>query len=107
MGLHTGEGQLSSTGYVGLDVHRTARVTAAAHGGQVVVTATTRALMEGAWPTGVGYVFLGSHRLKDLDSPELLYQLVIDGLPSRFPPAAQPGGAQLRPAVHAVELHRA
>ena len=86
MGLHTGEGQLSSTGYVGLDVHRTARVAAAAHGGQVVVTAPTRALMEGAWPTGVGYVFLGSHRLKDLDSPELLYQLVFDGLPSRFPP---------------------
>ena len=86
MGLHTGEGQLSSTGYVGLDVHRTARVTAAAHGGQVVVTAATRALMEGAWPPGVGYVFLGSHRLKDLDSPELLYQLVIEGLPSRFPP---------------------
>jgi predicted ATPase/class 3 adenylate cyclase len=86
LGVHTGEGQLSSTGYVGLDVHRTARVTAAAHGGQVVVTATTRALLEGAWPAGVGYVFLGSHRLKDLDSPELLYQLVIDGLPSRFPP---------------------
>src|SRR3712207_6470830 len=86
MGLHTGEGQLSSTGYVGLDVHRTARVAAAAHGGQVVVTATTRALMEGCWPPGVGYVFLGSHRLKDLDSPELLYQLVIEGLPSRFPP---------------------
>jgi predicted ATPase/class 3 adenylate cyclase len=86
MGLHTGEGQLSSTGYVGLDVHRAARVTAAAHGGQVVVTATTRALMEGAWPPSVGYVFLGSHRLKDLDSPELLYQLVIEGLPSRFPP---------------------
>ena len=86
MGLLTGEGKLSSTGYIGLDVHRTARVTAAAHGGQVVVSATTRALMEGAWPPGVGYVFLGSHRLKDLDSPELLYQLVIDGLPSRFPP---------------------
>ena len=86
MGLHTGEGQPASTGYVGLDVHRTARVAAAAHGGQVVVTATTRALMEGYWPPGVGYVFLGSHRLKDLDSPELLYQLVIDGLPARFPP---------------------
>ena len=86
MGLLTGEGTVSSTGYVGLDVHRTARVTAAAHGGQVVLAATTRALMEGAWPPGVGYVFLGSHRLKDLDSPELLYQLVIDGLPSRFPP---------------------
>jgi predicted ATPase/class 3 adenylate cyclase len=86
MGLHTGEAQLRSTGYVGLDVHRTARVAAAGHGGQVVVTATTRALMEGSWPPGVGYVFLGAHRLKDLDSPELLYQLVIDGLPSRFPP---------------------
>ncbi|TKJ18509.1 adenylate/guanylate cyclase domain-containing protein [Blastococcus sp. CCUG 61487] len=86
MGLHTGEGLLGCTGYVGLDVHRTARVAAAAHGGQVVVTATTRALMEDAWPPGVGYVFLGSHRLKDLDSPELLYQLVIEGLPSRFPP---------------------
>src|SRR6478672_424427 len=86
MGLLTGEGQQTGDGYVGLDVHRTARVTAAGHGGQVVVAATTRALMEGTWPPGVGYVFLGSHRLKDLDSPELLYQLVIDGLPSRFPP---------------------
>lgn len=86
MGLHTGEGMLESTGYVGLDVHRTARVAAAAHGGQVVVTATTRALMDNAWPAGVGYVFLGSHRLKDLESPELLYQLVIEDLQARFPP---------------------
>lgn len=86
MGLHTGEGQLGSTGYVGLDVHRTARVTAAGHGGQVVLTAPIRALMEGCWPDGVDVAFLGAHRLKDLESPELLYQLVVDGLPSRFPP---------------------
>ncbi|MFZ5871231.1 MAG: adenylate/guanylate cyclase domain-containing protein [Actinomycetota bacterium] len=86
VGVHVGAGVVASTGYVGLDVHRTARVSAAGHGGQVLLTAPTRALVEGQLPEGVSTLFLGPHRLKDLDAPELLYQLVVDGLEARFPP---------------------
>jgi predicted ATPase/class 3 adenylate cyclase len=86
IGLHTGEGVLGDGGYVGMDVHRVARVCAAGHGGQVLLTAATWALVEGHWPDGVGAVPLGAHRLKDLPAPETLYQLVADGLSSSFPP---------------------
>ena len=86
MGVHTGEGVLGGANYVGLDVHRAARIAAAGHGGQVLVSDATRALAEHALPGGVGLRALGSHRLKDIDQPEHIYQLVIDGLPDAFPP---------------------
>jgi predicted ATPase/class 3 adenylate cyclase len=86
MGVHTGDGVLSGDGYVGMDVHRVARVSAAGHGGQVLLTAATHALLEGHWPPGVDAVGLGPHRLKDLPAPETLYQLLADGLETRFPP---------------------
>ena len=88
MGLHTGEGQLGGGSYVGIDVHRAARIAAAGHGGQVLVSASTVALVEGSgrWPEGVGVRDLGEHSLKDLARPERLYQLVIPGLRSEFPP---------------------
>ena len=86
MGLHTGEGVLVSDGdYVGLDVHRAARVASAGHGGQVLVSSTTRALVDGALPAGVELRDLGEHRLKDLSRPERIGQLVIVGLPDHFP----------------------
>jgi len=69
MGLHTGEAQRSDEGYVGLDVHRAARIAAVGHGGQVLVSAATSALVE------VELSDLGAHRLKDLSAPERLYQL--------------------------------
>jgi predicted ATPase/class 3 adenylate cyclase len=85
MGLHSGEGTVDHDGsYVGHDVHRAARVAGAAHGGQVLVSETTRALASLALPEGVSLRDLGQHRLKDLQ-PQSLAQLVIDGLPADFP----------------------
>ena len=86
MGLHTGEGTLGGDNYVGLDVHRAARIAAAAHGGQVLISATTRALVEGSLPAGFELRDLGEYRLKDLERPERLVQLVGPGLADDFPP---------------------
>jgi class 3 adenylate cyclase len=86
MSLHTGEPVVGEEGYVGLDVHRAARICAAGHGGQVLLSETTAALVSGAMPDGVAKLDLGEVRLKDMDEPERVAQLVIDGLPQRFPP---------------------
>ena len=86
IGVHTGIGRLGGDDYVGIDVNRAARVAAAAHGGQVLVSNATRALADSGLPAGVHLQSLGEHRLKDLARPEHLHQLVIDGLPSDFPP---------------------
>jgi predicted ATPase/class 3 adenylate cyclase len=92
MGLHTGEGRLSGTDYVGLDVHRAARIAAAGHGGQVLLSESTAALVAGSPPDGGRLVDLGSHRLKDLPRPERLHQVSIAGLPSEFPALRTLGG---------------
>ena len=86
MGLHTGEPLISSTGYVGMDVHRAARIGDASHGGQVLLSQTTRELVIHDLPPGVTIQDLGEYRLKDMKFPTPIYQLVIDGLPSKFPP---------------------
>ena len=86
MGLHTGESTLTTSGYVGLDVHRAARICAAGHGGQTLLSQTTHTLVEHDLPAGVHLRDLGAHRLKDLQRPERLYQLVIPDLPADFPP---------------------
>ncbi len=86
MGLHTGEPQLSAENYIGLDVHRTARIMSAGHGGQVLLSLTTRDLVEHDLPEGVSLRDLGEHRLKDLQRSVHLYQLVIAGLSEDFPP---------------------
>ncbi|MCY7301503.1 MAG: hypothetical protein LH654_00365 [Thermoleophilia bacterium] len=78
IGVHTGTPLVGEEGYVGLDVHRAARVMAAAHGGQVLVSETTRQLVD----SSVALRDLGDHRLKDLTAPQRLYQLGED----RFPP---------------------
>jgi WD40 repeat protein/DNA-binding SARP family transcriptional activator len=85
MGLHTGEPLIASTGYVGMDVHRAARIGDAAHGGQVLLSQTTRDLVMHDLPKGMSIRDLGEHRLKDLKYPTPLYQLVIEGLPGEFP----------------------
>ena len=85
MGMHTGEGRLGSDGYVGLDIHRAARIAAAGHGGQVLVSDTTRALVEASLSGEVGLLDLGQHRLKDFDRPIRISQLEIAGLSSNFP----------------------
>jgi predicted ATPase/class 3 adenylate cyclase len=84
MGLHTGEPHVVEGRYVGLDVHHAARVMAVGHGGQVLVSESTRALLGADTPLRD----LGEHRLKDLLKPQHLYQLELDGLPNEFPPLA-------------------
>ena len=85
MGLHSGEPTRHEDNYVGLDVHRAARIAAAAHGGQVVLSDTTRHLVESRLAAEVSLRDLGWHRLKDIEAPERIYQLVVAGLPDRFP----------------------
>ena len=86
MGLHSGEPARHEEGYVGLDVHRAARIAAAAHGGQVVASEATRLLAAPRLASGVFVRDLGFHRLKDIDAPEHIFQLSAAGLPERFPP---------------------
>src|SRR5215213_9966983 len=86
MGIHSGEGRLLDGDYVGLDTHRTARITDAAHGGQVLLSDAARALAAAALPPGAALRDLGEHRLKDLERPERLFQLVAAGVPADFPP---------------------
>ncbi len=85
MGMHTGEAGFSSATYAGLNVHRASRVAGVAHGGQVLLSDPTRALVEDALPEGVTLRDLGPHKLKDLEHPEHLWQLVIPGLQDAFP----------------------
>jgi predicted ATPase/class 3 adenylate cyclase len=86
MGIHTGDGRLDAEGsYVGADVHRAARVAAAGHSGQILISETTSALIGDGLPAGVTLRGLGEHRLKDL-RPERICQLDIAGLRTDFPP---------------------
>ena len=85
MGLHTGEPSLTSEGYIGLDVHRAARIMSAGHGGQVLLSQTTCNLVEQDLPDEVSLRDLGEHRLKDLERPHRLFQLVIADMPADFP----------------------
>ena len=84
MGLHTGEPLLGEERYLGMGVHRAARIAAAGHGGQVLLSNATRELVEDEAP-GVTVRELGTYQLKDIDRPERLYQLDVDGLQTRFP----------------------
>jgi predicted ATPase/class 3 adenylate cyclase len=91
MGLHTGEPLVTGSGYVGLDVHRAARISAAGHGGQVLVSHATRSLVEDG-----DFLDLGEHRLKDLTRPERIYQLGA----TKFPPLKSLNRTNLPVAAH-------
>jgi class 3 adenylate cyclase len=78
MGLHTGEPHVGEEGYLGLDVVRAARISAAGHGGQILVSETTRALIGNQLPEGVAVHDLGQQHLKDVQH-EHIYELTIDG----------------------------
>jgi class 3 adenylate cyclase len=84
MGLHTGEPSVGDEGYLGLDVVRAARICSAGHGGQILLSETTRALLGNELPEGVAIVDLGQQHLKDVQH-ERIYQLAVDGDES-FPP---------------------
>ncbi len=91
MGLHTGEPALGSEGYLGLDVVRAARLCTAGSGGHVLLSETTRALAGSSLPEGVSIFPLGERQLKDIDEPERVFELEIDGVtPSEEPVAAAP-----------------
>jgi WD40 repeat protein len=85
MGIHTGEPLLGATGYVGMDVHRAARIAAAGHGGQILLSGTTRDLVADDLPEETDLRDLGAHRLKDLRGETRIYQVTMDGLPGDFP----------------------
>ncbi len=86
MGIHTGEPIRTDEGYAGMDVHRGARIAAAGHGGQVLVSQTARDLVEQDLPGELALRDLGAHRLKDLTSAQQIFQLVAEGLNKEFPP---------------------
>ena len=86
MGAHTGEAVTRRSGYVGMDVHRAARIAAAGHGGQVLLSQVTRDLVAADLPAESSLTDLGEHWLKDLAQPEHLYQVTAAGLPQAFPP---------------------
>ncbi|MGH3104199.1 MAG: ATP-binding protein [Gaiellaceae bacterium] len=85
MGLHTGEALVTDSNYVGVDVHRAARVMAAGHGGQIVLSQTTADLTADDLPEATSLRDLGEHSLKDLTLPQRLFQLSIEGLSDAFP----------------------
>ncbi len=86
IGLHTGYAEERNADYFGPAVNRVARLMSISHGGQVLLSGSTRELAHSDLPTSVSLVDLGSHRLKDLTEPEQVWQLSIEGLPAEFPP---------------------
>lgn len=86
IGIHTGEPLVTDEGYAGMDVHRAARIAAAGHGGQVLVSQTARDLVEQDLPDELALRDLGAHRLKDLTRAQRIFQLVGEGLNHEFPP---------------------
>ncbi len=101
MGMHTGEPATAGGSLVGLDINRAARIAAAAHGGQILVSDATRALVASTLPPGVTLRDLGEFRLRDLSAPERLVQVDIDGLQSAFPP---PTTLEVRPSNLPTQL---
>ncbi len=86
MGVHSGEASEATTGLVGLEVHRAARVAAVAYGGQILLSESAAVLARDSLPAGASLKDLGLHRLKDLGRPQQLFQLVAGGLRPEFPP---------------------
>src|SRR6476469_6049841 len=98
MALHTGEPHLTADGgYTGIDVVRAARLCAAGHGGQVLMTETTRSISRAET------IDLGSATLPDLDGPERVYQLVVPGVQAEFPPLRRTAASPLETIEHGDE----
>ncbi|HEV2713333.1 MAG TPA: response regulator, partial [Gaiellaceae bacterium] len=86
MAMHTGEPSLAADRYIGLGVHRAARICSAAHGGQILLSHATYAVLVDEMLPDLRFRDLGEYALKDLDRPERIYQLIAPDLPSEFPP---------------------
>ena len=84
--LHTGTAELRDDDYFGPSVNHVARLLSAGHGGQILVSAATRALVQSWLPEEHSLMDLGEHRLKDLEQAERIYQLTAPDLPADFPP---------------------
>lgn len=106
IGIHTGSPTVHDGGYVGMDVHRAARIEGAAHGGQVLLSAATAHLVANALPPGAEMADLGMHRLKDLPTPERLFQLVLPGLQADFAPLRSLGAASSLPTSATAMIGR-
>jgi class 3 adenylate cyclase len=107
MGLHTGTAQLGGDNYAGMDVNRAARISGAGHGGQVLLSGATAAAVGDVLPDGVGLRDLGEVLLKDIERPEPVLQVDIDGLSSEFPllRANRPGWVGQDAAVNRSRPH--
>jgi class 3 adenylate cyclase len=88
MGLHTGEPAVGAEGYLGVDVVRAARLAATGRGGSVLLSETTRALLGSSLPDGVSVHALGERHLKDIDEPERIFELAIEGVEQPEPEMA-------------------
>jgi class 3 adenylate cyclase len=86
IGIHSGYPTLDEVNYIGLAIHTAARISAAAHGGQVIVSGDTKEACQGQRPAGLRFVGLGEHRLRGIPDAVPLFQAAAKGLPSRFPP---------------------
>src|SRR5688572_14505926 len=102
LGIHSGRPTLTDVGYIGLAVHTTARVCAAAHGGQILTSAATRSAIGTSAPSGIRFRSLGRHRLPGLAEPEMLFQVQARGLHATFPPprSERKRGPRRPPADH-------
>jgi class 3 adenylate cyclase len=99
MGLHTGEPTVGEEGYVGMDVVRAARICSAGHGGQILLSETTRALLGNELPERVSVRDLGRQNLKDVQH-EHVYELALDEAPAEFPPLKQEGAGKSDELAH-------
>jgi predicted ATPase/class 3 adenylate cyclase len=102
MGIHTGELQSTEEGYIGIDVHRAARIMSAAHGEQVLLSQATYELVATILPEELSLRDLGEYRLKDIAGTTRLFQLGIPGLPAEFPPPST--SSQQRPLLNLPSL---
>jgi basic membrane lipoprotein Med (substrate-binding protein (PBP1-ABC) superfamily)/class 3 adenylate cyclase len=102
MGMHTGEASFSNGRYFGLAVHRAARISAAGHGGQILLSSSTRDVVADDLPPDQRLVDLGLYPLKDLPRSERVFQLAVEGLPSEFPPLKTAKEQELAAAASAA-----
>jgi class 3 adenylate cyclase len=104
MGLHTGEPAIHEEGYVGLDVVRAARICTVGHGGQTLLSETTRALLSSGLPKGVSLFPLGQRHLRGIDEPERVFEVAIDDLGHGQTDASGPSSTALPAPAERDEL---